>query len=51
MLMGMITGLAVLVAVIMAFAAEKLWFLAAVCGFVAGWMGALILALLSSSVG
>lgn len=46
MLMGMITGLAVLVAVIMAFAAEKLWFLAAVCGFVAGWIGALILALL-----
>lgn len=46
MLMGMITGLALLVAVIVGFAAETLWPLAALAGFVAGWIGALILALL-----
>ena len=46
MLMGIITGLAVVVAVICGLAAEMLWPLAAVCGFVAGWIGALILALI-----
>lgn len=45
MLMGIITGLAVLCAVIVGLAAQKLWLLAAVAGFVAGWIGALILAL------
>ena len=46
MLIRIITGLAMICAVIVGFAAEALWPLAALCGFVAGWIGALILALL-----
>ena len=46
MLMGIITALALVAAVIAGVLADKLWLLAAFGGFVAGWIGALVLALL-----
>ena len=46
MLLGMITGFAMICAVIVGFAADVLWPVGVLAGFVAGWIGALILALL-----
>lgn len=45
MLMGILTGIGLLTAVIVALFAEKAWFLGAVAGFVMGFLGGLILAL------
>ena len=46
MLLGIITGIGVLVAVLVALGAKTAWLLGAIAGFIVGWVGALILALL-----
>ena len=46
MLMGIITGFAMVCAVIAGLAAQTLWPVAALAGFVAGWIGWLLIALL-----